>query len=531
MRCPKCADVSLKTIKESKSNIELDRCPSCKGLWFDKNELTELLGQRAEKYFEIPKFAARNLKSKCPKCSGALYEFCYPDTLTLVDACINCSGIWLDDLEWKQIGKQRNPSNQMTCPKCAKQQKQSSTCSNCGIIIEKYLDIEPVAKQPQKEADVAAGINSEKAFNHASFRSAQSSSNVFKQLEFVREELIEMPGINERPSGAIGGFASRIGYALSLGFREKEIFVFGLLQWAAVALAYLLWVQMLDWIPEEVWRSAANSNSKSGSVADYVLFAWGILCIGVAAYPIGILTGCMGAAHFLHRQGQSSTIAKCLHLVLPRSWPLWIFHWVDGYITVRQILERLPQKDDKRTAADKALSEALYYAWKIGVSGVLPSILTGNSLVRSGKNSVFFVKDNFMEVAKLRLGYSALCWIVGIGSYIGTIFMFMKVDIVPEGDELYSHIYTFYLWAALPILIALSIVMLLLRPIYVISICDLYSDYLERQGKKASMPKDLPKSMSAFVAFLAVCLIVAAVFLFREEMGISGMLSSPYGQE
>ncbi|MFT5114961.1 MAG: Zn-finger nucleic acid-binding protein [Parasphingorhabdus sp.] len=529
MQCPKCDNISLKTAKVSKSNIELDSCPSCKGLWFDKNELTEILGKRAEKYFEIPKFAARNLKSKCPKCSGALYEFCYPDTLTLVDACINCSGIWLDDLEWKQISEQRNPAKQMTCPKCAKQQKQSSTCSNCGIIVGKYLGAEQVAKEPRNDTVSVASTNLKKSFNSANFRRAQSSSNVFKQLEFVRDELIEMPGINEMPSGGIGSFASRIGYALSLGFKEKEILVFGLLQWAAVALAYLLWVQMLDWIPEEVWRSAENS--KSGSVADYVLAAWGILCIGLAAYPIGILTGCMGAAHFLHRQGQSSTVAKCLHLVLPRSWPLWIFHWVDGYITTRQILSRLPQKDDRRTAADKALSEALYYAWKIGVSGVLPSILTGYSLVRSGKNSVFFVKDNFMEVAKLRLGYSALCWIVGIGSYIGMIFLLMNVDILPDDDELYSHIYTLYLWAALPILVGLSFVMLLLRPIYVISICDLYSDYLERQGKKASMPEDLPKSISAFVAFLAVCIIVAAVFLFRDEMGISGMLATPYGQE
>ncbi len=107
----------------------------------------------------------------------------------------------------------------------------------------------------------------------------------------------------------------------------------------------------------------------------------------------------------------------------------------------------------------------------------------------------------------------------------------MSVDILSEGDEVYSHIYTFYLWAAIPILVAVSIVMLLLRPIYVISICDLYSDYLEKQGKDVSLPEYVPKSMSAFVAFLAICIITAAVFLFRDEMGISGMLSTPYGQE
>ncbi|MFT7533518.1 MAG: hypothetical protein ACI9FD_004555 [Gammaproteobacteria bacterium] len=118
--------------------------------------------------------------------------------------------------------------------------------------------------------------------------------------------------------------------------------MFALLQWITIALAYLLWVQMLDWILEAVWRSAENPDSTS--IADYILLAWALVCIGIAAFPIGILTGCMSATHFLHLQGQESTIAKCLNLVLPQTWPLWIFHWIDGFITVRQIMARLPRK-------------------------------------------------------------------------------------------------------------------------------------------------------------------------------------------
>jgi Zn-finger nucleic acid-binding protein len=528
MQCPKCANSTLKTVKVSNSDTELERCPTCNGLWFDKDELTSILGQRAARNFNIPKFASRNPRSKCPKCKTVLHEFCYPDTLTLVDACKSCDGIWLDDLEWKQISEERNPANQMICPKCSKQQKKADSCVHCGIVIDKYSAVEIAAEAPQPQADPAAATTPQHSFNNANYQKSRRSSNVFKQLEFVRDELKDLPGIENKPSGGVGSFLSRVGYALSLGFKEKEIIVFGLLQWASIALAYLLWVQMLDWIPEEVWRSASESDS--GSIADYVLFAWSVVCIGLAAYPIGILTGCMGAAHFLYRQGQESTVAKCLQAVLPQSWPLWIFHWVDGLITVRQIVERLPSKDNKKSAAARALSEALYYAWKMGVAGVLPSVLTGNSLVRSGKNSVFFVKDNFIEVAKLRAGYSVLCWIVGIGSYLCTILLFMSVDILPEGDEVYSHIYTFYLWAAVPILVAASLVMLLLRPIYVISICDLYSDYLEKQGKQVSLPDNIPKSVSALVAFLAIAIITAAAVLFRDEMGISRMLSTPYGQ-
>lgn len=349
---------------------------------------------------------------------------------------------------------------------------------------------------------------------------------LLNKIDFVRDEIKDIPNIDKKPSGGISSFSARISYAISLGFKEKEIFLFGLLQWASIGIGYLLWVQMLDWIPEEVWRSAAESDE--GSIADWVLFAWSFVCVGVAAFPVGILTGCMGATHFLHKQGRESTVATCLKLVLPQSWSLWSFHWIDGWITVNQILDRLPKKGGRENSA---LSEALYYAWKLGISGVLPSIVTGNNLIKSGKNSVVFVKDNFVEVTKLRAGYSALCWIVGIGAYVGTILFFMAVDVGPKGDEIYGHIYTFYFWAAVPILIAVAIVMLVLRPIFVLALCDLYSDYLNKKGVEIELPENPDKSIGAIVAFGCLCLILAVIYMYRVELGVVDMLSTPYGQE
>jgi len=154
----------------------------------------------------------------------------------------------------------------------------------------------------------------------------------------------------------------------------------------------------------------------------------------------------------------------------------------------------------------------------------------GNNLIKSGKNSVTFVKDNFVEVAKLRAGYSALCWIVGIGAYVGAIVLFMSVDIVPKSDEIYGHIYTFYFWAAVPILIAVAVVMLFLRPIFVLALCDLYSDYLDNKGEEVNLPENPPKSISTIIAFGGMCLIVAVTYLYRNELGIVDMLSIPYGQ-
>ena len=44
----------------------------------------------------------------------------------------------------------------------------------------------------------------------------------FNKVDFIRDEIKELPGIDEKPSGGIGAFASRVGYALSLCLKEKE---------------------------------------------------------------------------------------------------------------------------------------------------------------------------------------------------------------------------------------------------------------------------------------------------------------------
>ena len=59
---------------------------------------------------------------------------------------------------------------------------------------------------------------------------------ILNQIDFVRDEIKNIPGIDKKPSGGITSFGSRIGYAISLAFREKEIITFVLLQWAAIGL-------------------------------------------------------------------------------------------------------------------------------------------------------------------------------------------------------------------------------------------------------------------------------------------------------
>lgn len=542
MQCPACSGQLEEALYEG---VKIHTCPSCKGNLLDENRLIEIekaceqVLSREKGHTETRHYEGTRT---CPACSIAMEKAKYGKYIPkTIDKCPQCHDIWLDrgELEDIQVAYEIYDENTnkvkrdlkpaltgFKCPKCGFAQHKEESCIKCGIFFEKYAAIQ--AEQVKLQISLEKELREPENPIPAKEIKVPGDLGTIGLIGFVRDEIKDIPGIGDKPAGGLRSFSSRIGYALSLGFKEKEILVFGLLQWVAIAIAYILWIQMLDWIPEEVWRSAAESNE--GSVADLILFAWSFICVGVAAFPIGILTGCMGAAHFLHKQGRESTAAMCLKLVLPHSWSLWIFHWVDGWITVTQILERLPQKNRKRRVS-RAVSEAIYYAWKLGISGVLPSIVSGNSLVKSAKNSIVFVRTDFKEVAKLRAGYSALCWIVGIGSYIGAVFFIGLADIVPRGEEIYSHIYTIYFWLAVPLLIAVAIVMLILRPIYVLALCDLYSDHLNKKDEKVTFPDNPPVSLSALIAFFILCLILAAVFFYGYELGIIDMLSTPYGEE
>ena len=82
---------------------------------------------------------------------------------------------------------------------------------------------------------------------------------------------------------------------------------------------------------------------------------------------------------------------------------------------------------------------------------------------------------------------------------------------------------------AVPIVIALAAVMLLLRPIYVLALCDLYSDYLESKEVSPSLPSDVSKGRSALVVFGLTVIASGVVYLFRDELGITPLLATPYG--
>jgi predicted Zn finger-like uncharacterized protein len=347
----------------------------------------------------------------------------------------------------------------------------------------------------------------------------------FGSLHKLSNEVNKLPQLQQSRPGKISGFNAflkRASYAVGLIFREKELIVFALLQWVAVIAVYFLWVEAMSWLPESAWVRESDEVTST----DIIVGIWSALCIALATFPIAICSGCMGAVHFLHKQGQRSTIASCLRIVMPHSGRLWAFQFVDGFITVQQILNRLPKKDDNRSSAEKALSEALYYAWKLGSIGILPSLIFGKTLFDSAKTSFQLVKKRFADVALLRTGYSLICWIVGILTYVGGVAFIIKSGQLDFNADSGSQMTTFLMLIGVPLLVSVGVIQMLIRPVFIISLCDIYSRYLEDEGESPELPESPGRGVEVLVAFTILALIIAGILIFPRHLGILELLQT-----
>lgn len=101
MNCPKCRTLALKEGKPKNSNVTIDYCSGCRGIWFDRTEL-EQIASEAIKDLAVPGEAV-NSPRLCPRCERILYAFNYPQTFVKIDMCKKCKGLWLDGRELKEI--------------------------------------------------------------------------------------------------------------------------------------------------------------------------------------------------------------------------------------------------------------------------------------------------------------------------------------------------------------------------------------------------------------------------------------------
>jgi Zn-finger nucleic acid-binding protein len=111
MNCPKCAFALTK--KYYKGMIEVDYCPSCRGMWLDFDELDQLEDVAFDDDAHKGSLVHRQTPTgfPCPCCAAPLQEFEYRLYGLKLDYCSEKHGFWLDAGEEErvlEIMRQRN---------------------------------------------------------------------------------------------------------------------------------------------------------------------------------------------------------------------------------------------------------------------------------------------------------------------------------------------------------------------------------------------------------------------------------------
>jgi Zn-finger nucleic acid-binding protein len=104
MNCPKCNVDLVK--KFYKGMIEVDSCPSCRGMWLDFNELDKLEDVAFDD--DAHKGSLVHFQTKtnypCPQCGMGMDEFQYRLYDLRLDTCAqNGHGFWLDAGEDERV--------------------------------------------------------------------------------------------------------------------------------------------------------------------------------------------------------------------------------------------------------------------------------------------------------------------------------------------------------------------------------------------------------------------------------------------
>lgn len=112
--CPACTNVIMQHFVDRHSQLEIDSCPECFGLWFDSEELKLFFESTDLSHRILSEDAAASLSQtstetsapvqdarNCPVCREGLFISRLGETQ--VDYCLGCRGIWLDRRELEDL--------------------------------------------------------------------------------------------------------------------------------------------------------------------------------------------------------------------------------------------------------------------------------------------------------------------------------------------------------------------------------------------------------------------------------------------
>ena len=106
MNCPKCENAAL--ARFTIEGVIVDRCTACAGVWFDVEELSQLLSEEAQHIAKLLKGRlsehADGKKGRCPRDASELMRvYSSMDRSVVLDACGECRGVWLDGGEFEKL--------------------------------------------------------------------------------------------------------------------------------------------------------------------------------------------------------------------------------------------------------------------------------------------------------------------------------------------------------------------------------------------------------------------------------------------
>ncbi len=93
------------------AGIQIDYCPKCLGMWFEKGELDSAKNNKdfALRWIDFDlwknqkNFDAKLTEKKCPKDRSVLYCVKYQNSDIEIDVCNLCQGIWLERGEFDKL--------------------------------------------------------------------------------------------------------------------------------------------------------------------------------------------------------------------------------------------------------------------------------------------------------------------------------------------------------------------------------------------------------------------------------------------
>jgi Zn-finger nucleic acid-binding protein len=96
MKCPRC---NVELLPTTRHKLKVNSCPSCKGMWFEHDELQELEDEVfdfGDRWKGTLAFSSTATTDKCPECAAALQKFRYRFYDLEMELCPNQHGYWLE---------------------------------------------------------------------------------------------------------------------------------------------------------------------------------------------------------------------------------------------------------------------------------------------------------------------------------------------------------------------------------------------------------------------------------------------------